>query len=189
MRSKVLVMLIITVCLFGTFTFMAERALPGTTLYGFKINTLEPAKAKSNTTALSQTQYQITLMEKRLSELKRLSSQSTVSEQGLQDFETQIKSRQTELLRIVHTEKDGLTDQDSLIVLERFASIAGAMELISDYSPALQNFTESAKSIRSESESAFYEKVDRFVEKEYIYNIATKDITNSNIGITTKTCK
>ena len=159
--------------MFGIFAFLAQHALPGSSLYGFKTNTLQTLGEKSNATPQEKAQYQITHMENRLAEVKKLTTQKIVSQKAQDALFALMQQHQKELFASINMANSGITEQNALSLLVRFESVTGAIEILSKRSPALQDFNNNVYDLHSENERVISEKVDRFVEKETLPNIFT----------------
>jgi len=143
--------------------FSAFNAQPGGALYGLK-GSLENLSS-GQTNGPQAAQRQVSLMEKRLEEAKKLATKQNVSEKAVTDLLERMTSHFVSISEVVNQENSAPDEQLILSQINRFASIAGAIERIIENTPSLEAYTEQAEDIRRDSVNLHTDKIDRFVEK------------------------
>lgn len=153
--------------LIGALIYVSLQSLPGETLYSLKTNGFERIAEKTHIYSKDKAWYQVTLMKNRLKEAKKLSEQSTVSEEALTDLTTQINGESAELNRIVAEAIDSaFSKTDMLYTLNEFTSIAGAIEAIGENDEKLQTLGDAAEEVRQTTNQIYKERVKSFVQTE-----------------------
>ncbi len=151
--------------------FMASRSLPGSTLYGMKTGLLEPLQGSVQFGTKSKAQYQVRRMEARLDEIKRLSSEEEVTQEEIDAYKEQVYAHHSKFTELINLPDNGMTYPDTLSVLGSFASVAAAIEEISENTPGLEALGEEMEDVRRQSVNLFNDTTDRFVERETPQNI------------------
>lgn len=147
------------------------NAQPGGALYGLK-GSLENLSGEQ-TNGPRAAERQVSLMEKRLEETKKLAAKNDVSEKAMTDLIERMNIHLASMSEVVNQENEGADEQHVLAQLNRFASVAGAIEMIIENTPNLETYGETVEDIRRESVQLYKEKVDRFIEKAPLEQIYT----------------
>ncbi len=151
--------------------FMASRSLPGETLYGMKTGFLEGLQESVQFDAKSKATYQVKRMETRLAEIKKVSEKETVTQEEIDAFKQRVYMHQAKLTELVNLPDNKMTSPDILFVLSSFASVAAAIEGVTENTQGLESLGEEMEDVRRESVNLFSDRVDRFVERETPENI------------------
>lgn len=143
------------------------RSLPGESLYTLKTNVIEPLVEKMHIHSESKARYQVTRMQTRLQEIKKLRLQSTVSEKALTNITAEILKHSTTLDTVIAESIDSsFPKTDVLYTVNEFASVAGAIEAISEHDAKLQAVGDTAEDARQASEQLYKTRVKSFVQTE-----------------------
>lgn len=156
---------------------IASSSLPGQALYSVKTNVLEETSQALHFGTKSTAAYQVERLQTRLDELKRITKQESVSEKTLTAFQTQVDKHSATLVTLVTQESAGFTMEERLTTLNSFASVAGAMEVLSESDEKLSALGDHLEDVRRETVNSFKDTVDMFVQSttqenlfEYIKN-------------------
>lgn len=153
------------------FLLIASQSLPGSALYSVKTNILEETSQVLHLGSKSKAQYQVTRLETRLDELKRITKEETVNEKTITAFQTQVDKHSATLTTLVSQESSGFTMEERLTALNSFASVAGAMELLSENDKKLIGLGDHLEDIRRETVNTFKDTVDMFVQSSTQENL------------------
>ena len=143
------------------------RSLPGESMYTLKTNGIEQLVEKMHIHSESKAQYQVTRMQTRLQEIKKLAFQSSVSEKALTNITTEILKHRTTLDTVVAESIDSsFPKTDVLYTVNEFASVAGAIEAVGEHDAKLQIVGDTAEDARQASEQLYKTRVKSFVQTE-----------------------
>lgn len=151
--------------------FAASKSLPGGALYGMKTGFLEQLNEAVQFTPGNKAAYQVARMEERLNEIKALSKKEKIDPEALRIFQELSTAHHDRLIEIINTPENGISRTDSLAILNDFASVAAAIENISEHTPQLSSIGEAMEDLRHDTVNTYKDMVDRFVERETPENI------------------
>lgn len=158
------------------------RSLPGETLYTLKTSGIERVIEKMHIHSQDKAEYQVTRMQTRLQEIKKLARQSAVSEKAITDINTQIVKHRTTINTVVIESIDSAFGKtDVLHTINEFASVAGAIEAVGEHDVKLQTIGDTAEDVRQASEQLYKERVKSFVQTETpqtVFDYIQKELTD-----------
>lgn len=147
--------------------FATLQSLPGEALYGIKTNILETGIGATHLRSVTKASYQVTLLEKRFAEAKKLTSLDTVSDQALDALIQNTTEHWSTLSSIASTSIDSAFPKTELLnTVNAFASIASAMEELSENDSKLLRVGDSTEEIRQEAVRLYRDRAESFVATE-----------------------
>jgi hypothetical protein len=172
----------------SVFVLLAMQSIPGGTLYSTKTSIIEKVLEKSHLSNKSKTLYQVTLLQNRLTEVQKLTQLENVSPEAQMALINSINRHGTTLESLIGASIDGAFPKtDVLFVLNDFASVAGAIENISENDTKLQVTGDAAEDVRNITVSLYKERALSFVQTEnpadvYTYIANQLDTVKENLG-------
>jgi hypothetical protein len=158
----ILVIIGISLSLFAT-----SQSLPGGALYGIKTNVLETVIGATHLRSTTKASYQVTLLEKRFAEAERLSLADTVSEKELDVLIKNTTAHWITLSSIASTSIDSAFPKTELLTtVNEFASVASAMEELTENDPKLTRVGDSMEDVRQDAVHLYRDRVESFVATE-----------------------
>lgn len=176
----------------------AQYSLPGTLLYPIKSNFIEKTTTAFHVRSMAKANYQVTLMKERLAEAKKLAQADSVSEKALTDIKKQTALHTSVLFSTIETSIDSAFPKtDMLFTLNEFASVASALEMVTEPNKNLASFGDDVETIRQDSVRLYKTRVESFVATEvpatvYAYMtenlLQVQDLLNTQ-DLTTRTTR
>lgn len=142
--------------------FMSARSIPGDTFYAMKTNVLEALNGAVMFGTNNKAEYQVALLENRFEEVQQLALQDSVDEGSLALLYDQVGKHRETLFELVQKESSDFSMEDRLFVLNNFASVAGAMEAISENDPKLSAFGDQMEDVRRETVNLYKDTAEVF---------------------------
>lgn len=193
----ILVVLVVLVILY----MMLYFALPGSALYGAKTKGMEELFAKMRITENAQTDYRLTLLERRFNEVERLAQKNEpVSEDAANAFLTEI-TREVEVLRSVIETNENLPLEDILDDMQKASAILLATEFVAEENEHLIAIADPVEDLRQDAEStqkdltALFtmrtptEELRQYIEGQLellVSEIGDVDLSEENLARTTR---
>ena len=146
--KKAAVIALIFFLLLIAFGFIASRSLPGNALYGVKTGLLEGLEESVQFGTKDKAQYQVKRMEARLQEIKSLAQEETITQEEMDAFKEMVYAHQAKLSELINLPDNGLSYPDTLFILNSFASVAAAIEGISENTPGTEALGEEMEDVR-----------------------------------------
>lgn len=145
----------------------AHYSLPGEPLYVIKTNVMEETVEKLHATSQSKASYQIRRMEERLREAEALSKKESVDPKAISDITAQATKHANRFEEIITKSIDSAFPKiEVMSALNRFASVSGAIETVSEGDPKLSGFGNTMEDIRAEAVNTYKKRVQSFVQTE-----------------------
>lgn len=149
------------------FIFAVQLSLPGEALYTIKVNTFENGVEALHLSVKDKAQYQITLMQHRLAEVKTLSTKANVSEKAITEFIDQTtKHTNTFDALIAKSIDSAFSKTDVLHTINEFSSVTSAIEAVSENNLKLISIGDSVEENRQDMVRLYKDKVTSFVQTE-----------------------
>lgn len=172
----------------GGVTVMSLKSLPGDFLYGVKVGDIERVEGVFNRSDKDFARYDVTLLERRLTELQVLHAQSSVSEKAREVLRAEIARETTDFMnRMSITRENQISRPDALWIISDFAATARAAEVVSENSKELNALGEDIEDIRGEAVNLFKDTAKAFVStgnEEEIKGYIAKELTYISSRIT-----
>lgn len=158
--------LLIFILLFGVL-YSSKQSLPGDRLYTLKIDVLEKMQTAIHISTKSKALYQVTLLTNRLDEVRELNKSDSVTKEMEEIFSTQLSKESATLTTLIAQSTDGAFPKiEVLSTINNFASVAGAIEAISEQNVKLVTIGDTAENIRIETVRLYKDKSLSFVQTE-----------------------
>jgi hypothetical protein len=156
---------------FIAFAFLANNSLPGSAFYGVKVNFIETFVAGTKGSDEAKAAYQVTLMEKRLEEVKKLSEKSPLKASARESLSALMKRHTQALAAAVTLTGEEVPSVALLNSVRQFADASAAIEQLSEEVDHLQEFAETAEDVRRDASNLYKDLIDRYAERETQENI------------------
>ncbi|MBP6924373.1 MAG: hypothetical protein KBC62_03735 [Candidatus Pacebacteria bacterium] len=113
--------------------YASYNSLPGEPLYTVKVNMVEPVLGFSHSSEKDQLNYQVSLLERRLFEMKELSEAELLTEESVVALETKVEEHSSEITEIIASDSDAsVTAKERLDVLGDVVTTLRTHEFIED---------------------------------------------------------
>lgn len=152
------------VVIFGVLVAFSSQSLPGEALYGVKTQVLERLVASVQFGSNNEARNIIRNMETRLAETKELAQKDTVEQSALDALYARMLTHSEQITAVVMQERSDFTMEDRLFVLDDFASVAGAIEIVAENDAELAPFAEQAEDLRRDAVNLYKDTADAFVQ-------------------------
>lgn len=152
------------VVIFGVLVAFSSQSLPGEALYGVKTQVLERLVASVQFGSNNEARNIIRNMETRLAETKELAQKDTVEQSALDALYARMLTHSEQITAVVMQERSDFTMEDRLFVLDDFASVAGAIEIVAENDAKLAPFAEQAEDLRRDAVNLYKDTADAFVQ-------------------------
>lgn len=152
------------VVIFGVLVAFSSQSLPGEALYGVKTQVLERLVASVQFGSNNEARNIIRNMETRLAETKELAQKDTVEQSALDALYARMLTHSEQITAVVMQERSDFTMEDRLFVLDDFASVAGAIEIVAENDAKLAAFAEQAEDLRRDAVNLYKDTADAFVQ-------------------------
>lgn len=155
--------------------YAAEDSLPGESLYAVKVHIVEEVIARTKLDPVDRAAYDVSLMEKRLSELQLLSETSEVPENAdLAVVADQINEHVADVATVLETvPTDALSQQKKLETLSKISSITKAQTKLSEDHPHLTPVSDAVGVAEDAASSELAETASEFTAGQ------PKEVVNS----------
>jgi hypothetical protein len=144
--------------------YASRDSLPGEPLFAVKVHVLEEAVGLTYFEPSERIQYEISLMETRLDELKQLTKDTaTATDEVLAEVYALIDSRAEHIASSV-SEAEGLGDTEQIQALLDLSTVVKAHEVVAETTPELRPVARSFRTTRSRTTDALREQVIEFTD-------------------------
>lgn len=146
-------------------------SLPGEALHGIKTGVFEELNESVQFGVKNKAEAQVSNMEARLEEVKKLSKKENIDPDAIEALRSLINKHSSRLSALANSSEEEFSREDALVTLSSFASVAAAIETVSENDPKLSAFGEEVEDIRRDAVNLYKDKVDNFVERSPLENI------------------
>lgn len=152
------------VLVFGGTAYAAQDSLPGEPLYVVKVRVLEEAIGLTYFEPSERIDYELSLMETRLDELKRLTADNaTTSDAVLADVHTLINDRAEHITNVVSDSKE-IGETKQIQALADLSAVVKAHEVVAETEPELRPIARSLRTTRTHTTDALRKQVTEFAD-------------------------
>lgn len=117
----------------GGVGYLSTESVPGDPLYSVKVNVIEPVVSLSHMSEIGQLEYQVALMERRLSEVQSLAAASELGPDEVAIVEAELNDRVTAVTAILDADTDAsIPDAVALDVASQVHALAEAHGELTD---------------------------------------------------------
>ncbi len=170
-RMKILLGALIVALALIAFGFASLRSLPDGMLYSVKTNLIEELNETVQATDTAKAQYQVTRMEARLDELKRLDQKGGLSDGAREDLTALANRHMQKLAEVAAIEGEEIPSKEMLKAVSDFSDVAAAIETYSEERESLTALGDPIEDIRRDAVNLYQDLVDRYAERESQENI------------------
>lgn len=148
--------------------YASKNSLPGEPLYIIKVHVVEEITAISKIDSLERTDYDLSLMETRLEELKTINKQTEVLEsEDLALIADQIDEHVNDVTTTLNfTKNEVIPHQKKIEVLSKLSSLSEAQTKVSEQNKSLLSLTDSVNHTNENTREVLSETVKDFTESQ-----------------------
>jgi hypothetical protein len=147
--------------------YASQGSLPGEPLYAIKVHVLEDAIALTKLDPQERAEYDVSLMERRLDELKALQEDDTAaSTEELTELTDQIAEHVADVTETVNITNEKITHEDKIDILAKVSSVAKAQSDLADNEKDFAAIVDTVQSSEDDASDALSDAVEDFTNQK-----------------------